>query len=75
MISAMIPVTSSQIASMGHDPVNSTMRVVFKTTGKAYNYTNVNKATFDGLMAAESVGSAFSKTIKANPLVYPCTPE
>lgn len=67
---AMIPVVSSQISAMGHDPIHSSMKVAF-SRGGVYSYQNVSKAVFDSVITADSVGKAFASTIKANPTLYP----
>lgn len=61
----LIPVTSSQISQIGHDPRTNTLVVVFKN-GSRYKYANVTTQLFEQLRDAESVGSFFSKNIKGN---------
>lgn len=61
----LIPVTSSQISKIGHDPRTNTLVVVFNN-GSRYKYANVTTALFEELRTAESVGSFFSKRIKGN---------
>jgi hypothetical protein len=48
-----------------------TLWVEFKT-GRAYRYSNVEKATLDKLLAAESIGRFFSIVIKGAPDRYAC---
>lgn len=63
----MIPVSSSNVASVGYDSANQIMYVRF-LTGALYIYKNVNQAEFDGLLNAPSVGSYLHRNIKN---VYP----
>lgn len=64
----MKPVVSSNIAMIGHE--GTTMRVQF-TNGGVYDYSNVPTDVYEGVFNAKSVGSAFAKTIKSNPTIYP----
>lgn len=73
-VTEMIRVESSQIEAVGHDPVASVLRVAFKNGG-VYTYQNVEKHTFEALLAAESIGKAFSASIKAFPAKYPYSKE
>ena len=66
----MIPVESSQIAAIGHDPRRNELKVRFKNGG-TYLYRNVTHAEFENLRQAESVGSFFSMTFKKDPVKYP----
>lgn len=71
----MQPVTSSQIASIGFDPVQKVMRVQFNRGG-LYEYQNVEPETHASLMAEDakeggSVGSLFDSMIKKNKDKYP----
>ena len=59
----MIPVTSSQIESIGYSDTTSKMRISF-LKGGVYEYDNVSQEEFDALVAAPSVGSLFQRTIK-----------
>ncbi len=68
----MIPVQSSQIASIGHDAAKQTLAVRF-TNGSTYEYGNVPVELHDRLMKAESVGKFFSAEIKKFPATYPHT--
>lgn len=63
----MIPVSSSNVASVGYDLANQIMYVRF-LAGTLYIYKNVNQAEFDGLLNAPSVGSYLHRNIKN---VYP----
>jgi KTSC domain len=59
----MIPVSSSQIESVGYSDVTSKLRISF-SKGGIYEYDNVSQEEFDALVAAPSVGSLFQQTIK-----------
>ena len=58
---SMIPVTSSQIKSVGY--ASNTLYIEF-TKGGVYTYNNVPQQTFDALRSAESVGKYFASNIK-----------
>ncbi|GAA0103276.1 KTSC domain-containing protein [Paraclostridium bifermentans] len=58
----MIPVSSSNLVSVGYDPQNMTLRVQFNSG--TYDYYNVPKNIFDGLLAATSKGSYHHSFIK-----------
>ncbi len=66
----MIPVESSQVAAIGHDPRRNEMKVQFHSGG-TYLYRNVTTAEFEALRKAESIGSQFSRTFKKDPVKYP----
>lgn len=68
----MTPVQSSNIAAIGHDPINLTMIVEFKN-GHRYQYEKVPTSLFDQMLKADSVGSAFHKLIKSQPDKHPFT--
>lgn len=60
----MVPVSSSNIKSIGHDG-KDTMRIEF-STGKVYEYYNVSPEAHKHLMAAPSVGKHFGANVKGN---------
>jgi hypothetical protein len=60
-----IPVKSSQIASIAHDPETNTMEVIFNG-GSHYRYEGVSPEVFSYVRDAESVGNAFGRHIKGN---------
>lgn len=67
---AMQPVESSQIHSVGFDPVTGTLAIRFKGKngpGGTYHYPNWDQAKHDAFLAAESLGSHFGKHIKGHP--------
>ncbi len=65
---ALIPVDSSQIAAIGHDPATQTLAVQFKNwTGEVtsvYHYRNFTAEQFAAFQAAESKGKHFGAHIK-----------
>jgi hypothetical protein len=63
MLPELTPVKSSNIAAVGHQ--GDTLFVKFKS-GPTWKYMGVNTATHTEMMAAESIGSYFSKHIKNN---------
>ncbi len=56
-----VPVESSVLASVGWE--NNILEVAFKT-GSVYRYFNVPRDYFERLLAADSKGRFFNKTIK-----------
>lgn len=69
----MTPVQSSNIAAIGHDPINLTLTVEFKS-GARYLYQNVPTDLFDQMVKADSIGSAFHNLIKSRPDKHPFHP-
>lgn len=71
-----IPVTSSQIAAIGYDPVNKQADIEFTrhkpdAPASVYRYYNVEQSDMNALLGAESIGSHFIKTIKKDPDRFP----
>ena len=65
---SMVPVTSSNIRSMGWsagDPpiVPPVMRVEF-LNGSVYDYADVSEEVFNAVLNAESVGKAYNSIVK-----------
>ncbi len=58
-----VPVSSSQIKSVGYDALHGKMEVQF-STGEIYEYDNVPLSKYEALLDADSVGSLFHSTIK-----------
>jgi hypothetical protein len=56
-------VDSSNLASVGYDPQTQTLEVEFRHGG-IYQYYNVPKSVYDGLMDASSHGQYFDRNIK-----------
>lgn len=73
----MDSVESSQIESLGHDPLTSTLAIQFKSKktspGSIHHYANVDATAYEALKTAESIGSHFAKQIKAFPDKHPST--
>jgi hypothetical protein len=61
----MIPVTSSNVESIGYDGSTQTLRVKF-LGGSTYDYKNVSSVEFEQLKTAQSVGSYLNRSIKGN---------
>lgn len=59
----MIPVSSSQIEAIGHDPVTNQVHVKFASGGH-YHYDNFTAEKFAEWKAAPSIGSWFYKNLK-----------
>ena len=73
---AMDSVESNQVAKIGYDMETKTLAVTFtRGTGAIYHYPNVEQATYDAFMAAESVGTFFGKNIKDLPFKKYHAPE
>lgn len=68
-----VPVSSSLIASVGHDPNTNVLEVEFNHEGAVYQYQNVDAHVFADMMVAESVGSYFTRNIKKRPEMFPFT--
>jgi hypothetical protein len=62
-------VNSSNLVSVGYNPVSETLEVEFKNSG-VYEYYNVPQFMYDRLMQAGSMGSFFNAEIKNN---YACS--
>ena len=63
------PVTSTSLKSIGYDPNNNVLEVEF-IKGSVYEYSGVSQDTYDSIMTADSIGSAFSKLVKSGGYVY-----
>lgn len=59
----MVPVSSSNIASIGFDENTHILAVQF-TNGRTYRYAGVPNGEFQNLLNATSVGSYFAANIK-----------
>jgi len=58
-----MPVQSSNIRSIGHDPERNTLEVEF-SNGRVYEYGNVNVDEHQALLGAKSIGSHFSNILR-----------
>lgn len=54
---------SSNILSVGHDPLTNKMHVEFRNK-KVFEYDDVNAEQHANMMKADSIGSHFSKHIR-----------
>jgi len=59
----VIPVTSSNVESIGYDADSSTLQVEFKN-GSTYQYFDVHESIFTGLRDADSIGGYLAARIK-----------
>jgi hypothetical protein len=66
-IPEMIPVSSSNVASVGYEAATQTVYVQFKNNS-LYAYKNVPEGEYQGLLNAPSVGSYLHRNYKN---VYP----
>lgn len=64
-----VPVQSSDLASVGYDPVTRILEVEFVKTG-VYSYLSVPPEVYAELMAAPSKGRYFNLAIKNGPYPY-----
>jgi len=64
-----IPVTSSNVASVGYDPVSMTLEVEFRSGG-VYQYFDVPESVYQALVGASSVGQYLNANIKN---IYRCS--
>lgn len=58
------PVVSSDIASVGYDPVTLDLTVEFVRGNRVFVYRDVPRGVYHGLLVAPSVGGYFAKFIK-----------
>ena len=64
-----MPVTSSNLHSVGYDLDSQTLEVEFNN-GSVYQYSNVPQGEYDALMSADSKGTYFNANIRNR---YPFT--
>lgn len=57
------PVSSSNLKSVGYDPVTQTLEIEFQS-GAVYEYYNVPVSVYEGLMQASSHGQYFHQNIR-----------
>ena len=57
------PVRSSALRSVGYDQEQQVLEIEF-TNGAVYQYSNVPKSVYEGLMAAESHGRYFHQHVR-----------
>jgi KTSC domain len=58
-----IPVSSSNLASVGYDSSTQVLEVAL-LNGGIYQYSGIPLSVYDGLMAASSYGSYFDQHVK-----------
>lgn len=58
-----VPVSSSNLLSVGYEPESETLEIEFRSSG-IYQYFNVPSFMHERLMAATSVGTFFNDEIK-----------
>jgi len=58
-----IPVTSSNLSSVGYDQNSQTLEIEFNY-GAVYQYFDVSQSEHEGLMNADSKGTYFNSNIK-----------
>jgi KTSC domain len=59
-----VPIDSTVLTSAQYDATRSTLRLEFRS-GAVYLYFNVPVSIYDGLLAADSKGSFFSRQIRS----------
>ncbi len=69
MVMRRTPVSSTNLASVGYDPGSKILEIEFRQ-GSVYQYSNVPKSVYHGLMNAASHGSFFHSHIRDR---YPTT--
>jgi hypothetical protein len=57
------PVTSSNLAAVGYDPVGQVLEIEFRSGG-IYDYYGVPQGLYEQLMAATSLGTFFHRYIR-----------
>ncbi|ENA1773847.1 KTSC domain-containing protein [Yersinia ruckeri] len=65
----MQQIESSQIHSIGHDPISNTLAIRFKSKGEPaalYHYQNVSADDYAAFSGAESIGTHFYRNIKTD---------
>jgi hypothetical protein len=60
-----VPVSSTNVASIGYDPVTLTLELEF-TNGSIYQYFDVPQSIHDEIMSSSSVGKVVNALIKQN---------
>ena len=58
-----VAVSSSSLRAVGYDPDSQTLEIEFQS-GNVYQYFGVPQEVHDDLMAADSLGTYFSASIK-----------
>ena len=58
-----VPVHSTMIAEIGHDPYTNILEVRFHN-GRIYHHFMVPRYEYEALMSAESIGAYFNRVIR-----------
>lgn len=58
-----VPVSSSNIESVGYDKDTKTLEVAFHS-GSVYQYLNVEPEIYSNMLTASSVGKYFNESVK-----------
>ena len=70
----LMPVESSQIHAVGHDPETNTLAIQFKSKtgpGSVYHYQNISADKYTALVSADSIGKHFGAHIKPHTTIHP----
>lgn len=72
MTMQMFPVTSSNLKSVGYNPITKILRIIFHNG--VYDYFEVPNFIYKGLMNENSKGQYYHRYIKGlyRCLIYPC---
>jgi len=60
----MFPVTSDNLAEIGYDESQQVLRIIFTNGSTIYEYIDVPREKFEGLLHADSHGKYFHANIK-----------
>lgn len=58
-----VPVISTNLDSVGHDEESTTLEVAFKN-GSVWQYEDVPRSVYEGILSAPSPGGFFSSHVK-----------
>lgn len=62
---ALEPVTSSNLAAVGYDTATQTLAVKFHSSETVHHYSDVPPEKFERMQTAKSIGSFFSREVRA----------
>lgn len=62
----MVPVTSSNVSHIGHDPGSNTMQVQYKS-GHVYTFHGVSAEEHQRVMGSSSIGKAVNRVTSGKP--------
>ena len=60
-----VPVSSTNVASIGYDPATLTLELEF-TNGSIYQYFDVPQSLYEELMSSPSIGKAVNMLVRQN---------